>query len=97
MVIVTADVIAMGITATPSKHDQWLKWRTAHGVSKPGVTVNGKRYGVSLYRGCGECDQCLKSKCPEGYGVLTHRARSKLYKSRDSIPVSVLKFIDSTG
>ena len=32
-----------------------------------------------------------------GYFVYTHRARSKSYKSEDSIPLSKIKFIESTG
>jgi hypothetical protein len=32
-----------------------------------------------------------------GFFIHTHRARSKSYENPSSIPVSVMKFIDSTG
>lgn len=50
------------------------------------LTKNGVKYGVSV------------SVDSEGkYFAHTHRARSKSYDSKDKIPVSVLKFIESTG
>jgi hypothetical protein len=49
------------------------------------ITKNGKRYNVGI------------SKDKNGYYAHTHRARSKSYPSKKDIPVSVLKFIESTG
>ncbi|MGG1598046.1 hypothetical protein [Paenibacillus naphthalenovorans] len=49
------------------------------------ITRNGKRYNVGI------------SKDKDGYYAHTHRARSKSYPSKKDIPVSVLKFIESTG
>ncbi len=37
------------------------------------------------------------SKDKDGFYIHTHRARSKSYKSLSRIPVSVRKFIKSTG
>jgi len=48
---------------------------------------NGKRPGVS-------CKQEIKTG---KFFVATHRARSKAYDSFSSIPLSQIKFIDSTG
>lgn len=50
-----------------------------------GFTKDGKRYGVSIGRD------------KDGYYAYTHRSRSKSYPSKDKIPASVLKRIDSTG
>lgn len=49
------------------------------------ITKNGKRYNVGI------------SKDKNGYYAHTHRARSKSYPRKQDIPVSVLKFIESTG
>ena len=49
------------------------------------MTRNGKRYG------------CGVGLDKNGYFVYTHRARSKSYPSKDDIPMSKIKFIESTG
>ena len=49
------------------------------------LTKNGKRYGVSIYQD------------DNGFYACTHRARSKSYSDKKDIPISVLKFIESTG
>lgn len=38
-----------------------------------------------------------KGKDKDGIYIKTHRARSKSYPSIEKIPMSVLKFIESTG
>lgn len=48
-------------------------------------TRDGLHYGVSI------------SKDKDGYFAHTHRARSKSYPTVEAIPVSKLKFVDSTG
>lgn len=53
-------------------------------ITKPNHLKN-KMAGVSL------------KKDKNGYFVMTHRARSKSYKTIDSIPDKDIKFIDSTG
>lgn len=50
-----------------------------------GIIKAGTRYGVTL------------SKDNDGYFVKTNRARSKSYPSKQQIPVSVIKRIESTG
>jgi hypothetical protein len=50
-----------------------------------GYTRDGIEYGVTI------------SKDKDGYFAHTHRARCKSYPSIEAIPVSKLKFIDSTG
>lgn len=52
---------------------------------KTGYTRDGVRYGVSI------------KQDKDGYYACTHRARSKSYPTPEDIPVSKLKFIDSTG
>lgn len=54
-------------------------------IIQKSITKNGKRYNVGI------------SKDRNGYYAHTHRARSKSYSSKDKIPTSVLKFIESTG
>lgn len=49
------------------------------------ITKNGVRYQVGI------------SKDRNGYYAHTHRARSKSYPDKKSIPASVLRWIESTG
>lgn len=49
------------------------------------ITKNGKRYNVGI------------SQDDKGFYAHTHRARSKSYPTKQGIPASVLKFIESTG
>jgi hypothetical protein len=56
----------------------------------PKVIKSGAKTSAQLLRGLG------KDKDKNGVYVKTHRVRSKSYPSIDKIPLSVLKFVDST-
>ncbi|WP_276974175.1 hypothetical protein [Flavobacterium filum] len=64
------------------------KFQTKRGVPKS-KDFNKKHgyYGRGVGMGIDE----------NGYFVYTHRARSKSYKSELSIPVKVVKWVESTG
>jgi hypothetical protein len=49
--------------------------------------VDGKSYGFS----------CGKEKKSDKVFIYTHRSRSSSYPNLEKIPISVKKFIDSTG
>ncbi|MEN7919449.1 hypothetical protein ABFP95_16395 [Clostridioides difficile] len=52
---------------------------------KKTLTKKGKKFNVGI------------GKDEKGYFAYTHRARSKSYISKQNIPITVLRFIESTG
>lgn len=72
-------------------------WREKHKAPPVPFGQRTRLAGVGKHGGCGKCAKCKSQRYPTGVGVHTHRASSKLYKDYESIPDSVVKFIESTG